>query len=132
MADDTTSFLRSVDLFEGVSGRELAAIASSMKAREFRAGESVVAEGEGGVGFFVIRDGTATVTLGGNKIAELSPGSYFGEVALLANAKRTATIVADTDLSCLGMTAWDFKPMVRTHPEIALKLLERMAKQLAR
>jgi CRP/FNR family cyclic AMP-dependent transcriptional regulator len=130
--DDTTSFLKSVDLFSDVSNRDLAGIAASMKRRDFRAGDAVVEEGEAGVGFFVVRSGTASVTLADRKVAELSPGSYFGEVALLADSKRTATIVADTDLSCLGMTAWDFKPMVRSHPEIALKLLERLAKQIAR
>jgi len=129
--DETQTFLKSVGLFEGLSDRDLAAIAATMRRRAYHAGESIVTEGEGGIGFFVVESGTATVHRGEQEVAKLKPGSTFGEVAVLAGGHRSASVVADGELSCLGMTAWTFKPMVRAHPSIALKLLEQMAHQLA-
>ena len=131
MADETQTFLQSVDLFEGLSDRDLSAIAATTRRREYHAGDSIVSEGEGGVGFFVVESGSATVRRGGEEVAKLTPGCSFGEVAVLAGGQRSATVVADGEFSCLGMTAWTFKPMVRAHPSIAFKLLERMARQLA-
>jgi CRP-like cAMP-binding protein len=99
-----------------------------MKERTFRAGDTVTTEGSGGVGFFVIEGGEAKVSIGGEDRRRLGPGDYFGEVALLTDSPRTATIVAETDLHCYGMTSWDFKPLVETHGSIAWKLLQAMAK----
>ena len=99
-----------------------------MKQRTFRAGDTVTSEGQGGVGFFVIEDGQARVTIGGEERRTLGPGDYFGEVALLTDSPRTATIKAETELRCYGMTSWDFKPLVETHGSIAWKLLQAMAK----
>lgn len=99
-----------------------------MKPRTFRAGDAVTTEGQGGVGFFVIEDGRARVTVGGEDRRTLGAGDYFGEVALLTDSARTATITAETDLRCYGMTSWDFKPLVETHGSIAWKLLQSMAK----
>ena len=115
-------------IFEGLDRRELERIAASMKQRTFRAGDTVTTEGQGGVGFFVIEDGTARVTVGGEDRRTLGSGDYFGEVALLTDSPRTATIKAETDLRCYGMTSWDFKPLVETHGSIAWKLLQAMAK----
>jgi CRP-like cAMP-binding protein len=88
----------------------------------------VTSEGAGGIGFFVIEEGEAKVSVGGQERRRLGPGDYFGEVALLTDSPRTATIVADTELRCYGMTSWDFKPLVESHSSIAWKLLQAMAK----
>jgi CRP-like cAMP-binding protein len=117
-----------VPIFQGLDRRELDRIAASMKPRTFRAGDKVTSEGQGGVGFFVIEDGRANVTVGGENRRTLGAGDYFGEVALLTDSPRTATITAETDLRCYGMTSWDFKPLVETHGSIAWKLLQAMAK----
>jgi CRP/FNR family transcriptional regulator, cyclic AMP receptor protein len=117
-----------VPIFQGLDRRELERIAASMKPRTFRAGDTVTSEGQGGVGFFVIEDGSAKVTVAGESRRTLGAGDYFGEVALLTDSPRTATITADTDLRCYGMTSWDFKPLVETHGSIAWKLLQAMAK----
>jgi CRP/FNR family transcriptional regulator len=60
----------------------------------------------------------------------MGPGDYFGEVALIDEGPRTATITAKTDLKCWGLTPWDFRPLVETHAEIAWKLLQQFAKRL--
>jgi CRP-like cAMP-binding protein len=129
VAQGPTDLLERVPIFQGLDNRELERIASSMKQRTFRAGDTVTAEGTGGVGFFVIESGEAKVTIGGKDRRKLGPGDYFGEVALLTDSPRTATITAETDLRCYGMTSWDFKPLVESHSSIAWKLLQAMAKK---
>jgi len=129
VAQGTVTLLERVPIFQGLDQRELEQIAASMKDRTFRAGDTVTAEGRGGIGFFVIEDGEARVTIGGKERRRLGPGDYFGEVALLTDSPRTATITAETDLRCYGMTSWDFKPLVEGHSSIAWKLLQAMAKK---
>ena len=99
-----------------------------MKQRTFQAGDQVTTEGQGGVGFFVIEDGEALVRVGGDERRRLGPGDYFGEVALLNQSARTATITAETELRCYGLTSWEFRPLVETHGSIAWKLLQAMSK----
>jgi CRP/FNR family cyclic AMP-dependent transcriptional regulator len=122
--------IRRVPLFSDLTDRELKAVANSMKERTFKDGDTVMQEGKGGVGFFVIDDGTATVSVGGESLRTLSSGDYFGEIALIADIDRTATITADGDLRCYGMTFWDFRPLVEGNASIAWKLLQQMAERL--
>jgi CRP-like cAMP-binding protein len=131
MPDEPYEFLRGVDLFSEVSDKDLRTIAASMRRRAFATGDDIVSQGEGGVGFFFVETGTLAVTLGGNRVATLGPGDHFGEVALLSGAERTATVTAETDAVCWGMPAWNFRPLVREQPTVTVKLLERMARQLA-
>lgn len=123
--------LKKVPLFEGLDGRELEQIASAMQERRYQAGASVTEEGAGGVGFFVIEEGEAEVTVGGEAKRTLGPGDYFGEIALLTDSPRTATITATTDMLCYGMTAWNFRPLVESNSTIAWKLLTAMAEKMA-
>jgi CRP/FNR family cyclic AMP-dependent transcriptional regulator len=131
MPDEPYDFLRGVDLFSDVSDKDLRVIATSMKRRTFAPGEHVVSEGEGGVGFFFVESGTLAVSLAGDKVATIGAGDHFGEIALLAGAHRTATVTAETDVVCWGMPAWSFRPLVREQQSVTIKLLERMARQLA-
>ena len=128
MPEGAANLLKRVPIFSDLDGKELERIASSMKQRIFNAGDTVTAEGKTGVGFFVIEDGEATVTVGGEERRRLGPGDYFGEVALLNESARTATITADTELRCYGLTSWEFRPLVETHGSIAWKLLQAMSK----
>jgi CRP-like cAMP-binding protein len=90
----------------------------------------VTTEGQGGVGFFVIEDGAATVTVGGEQRRKLGSGDYFGEMALIDDSPRSATIVADSDLRCWGLTSWEFRPLVEQNASIAWAMLQTMAKRL--
>ena len=128
MAEGAADLLKRVPIFSDLDRKELERIATSMKQRTFSAGETVTSEGQTGVGFFVIEEGEATVTVGGDERRRLGPGDYFGEVALLNESARTATITAETDLRCYGLTAWEFRPLVETHGHIAWKLLQAMSK----
>ena len=129
MADQqAVELLQRVPLFSDLERRELEQIAGSMKERSFSAGQEIAREGESGVGFFVIRDGNAKVTVHGEERRRLGPGDYFGEIALIAQSARTASVTAETDLTCLGMTFWDFRPLVEGNASIAWKMLQALAK----
>jgi CRP/FNR family cyclic AMP-dependent transcriptional regulator len=128
MAAGAADLLKRVPIFSDLDRKELERIAMSMKQRTFNAGDTVTSEGQTGVGFFVIEEGQAAVTIGGDERRKLGPGDYFGEVALLNESARTATITAETDLRCYGLTSWEFRPLVETHGSIAWKLLQAMSK----
>jgi CRP/FNR family cyclic AMP-dependent transcriptional regulator len=128
MAEGAVDLLKRVPIFSDLDRKELERIAASMKQRTFSAGDTVTSEGQTGVGFFVIEEGQATVTVGGEERRKLGPGDYFGEVALLNESARTATITAETDLRCYGLTSWEFRPLVETHGSIAWTLLQAMSK----
>jgi CRP/FNR family transcriptional regulator len=122
--------LRNVPLFAGLDDKELLEIASSMRERRFKAGDTVTQEGAGGVGFFVVQEGQADVTVGGDRKGSVGPGEYFGEIALINESPRTATLTASTDMVCYGMTPWDFRPLVESNSTIAWKLLTAMAEKM--
>jgi CRP/FNR family transcriptional regulator len=90
----------------------------------------VTQEGSGGVGFFVVEEGEADVSIGGESKGSIGPGDYFGEIALINDSPRTATLTARTDMLCFGMTPWDFRPLVESNSEIAWKLLTAMAEKM--
>ena len=131
MAEAPIELLEQTPLFQGLPRDDLQRIARSFKERRFSAGDTVAVEGAGGIGFFIIGEGTASVDVHGEQRGRLGPGDYFGEVALIDDqARRTATITADSDLTCYGLTSWEFRPIVETNAQIAWKLLQVMAKRL--
>ena len=130
MAEAPTELLKKVPLFSDLNDRELRQVSQSMKERTFDAGQLVTQEGRGGIGFFVIEDGTAKVSIGGQEVRTFGPGDYFGEIGLVADMDRTATITAETELRCFGMTSWDFRPLVESNASIAWKMLQVMAQRL--
>ena len=122
--------LRRVPLFSGVKPKDLKKLGRRMTERSFGEGDVITREGESGLGFFVIENGNATVSLKGEIVRTLGPGDHFGEIALIDSGVRSATIVAGTDLRCRGMSAWEFKPFVEEHPEVAWALLESLVGRL--
>jgi pyruvate,water dikinase len=119
-----------VPLFANMSPRDIEGIAALFKERRFAAGETITKEGAGGAAFFVIESGQATVSVGGQQRASLSAGDYFGEIALIDEGARSATITASTELVCYGLTYWEFRPLVQQNATIAWNLLKTLAKRL--
>jgi CRP/FNR family transcriptional regulator, cyclic AMP receptor protein len=130
VAEAPVELLQRVPLFGDFDRRDLERLARSFKERSFGAGSTIAREGKGGAGFFVIEDGEATVSVHGSDRGKLGPGDYFGEIALIDEGSRSATVTADTELRCYGLTAWEFRPLVEGNASIAWKLLETMAKRL--
>src|SRR5687768_18331778 len=119
-----------VPLFADLEKRELERVADSFKERRYGAGEAIATEGKSGAGFFVIGEGTAIVTVQGNERATRGPGDYFDEIALIDEGARTATLTAESDMTCYEMTFWEFRPIVESDARIAWKLLQALARKL--
>jgi pyruvate,water dikinase len=119
-----------VPLFANMSARDVEGIAGLFKERRFAAGETITKEGAGGAAFFVIESGEATVSIRGRQRATLTNGDYFGEIALIDEGARSATITASSDLVCYGLTYWEFRPLVQKNATIAWNLLQTLAKRL--
>ena len=119
--------LSHVKLFANVEQKELERIAGSFKERTFDAGDVIAAEGSSGIGFFVIESGTAKASHGDLEIAELGPGASFGEVALIDEGPRSATVTAETELKCWGLSAWEFRPLAETNATVAWNLARIVA-----
>ena len=101
-------------------------IAALFKERRFAAGETVIKEGSGGASFYVIVSGSATVTIGGEPRAILQAGDHFGEIALLDEGARIATITASSELVCQGLTLWEFRPLVEENGLIGWTLMQNL------
>ena len=89
-----------------------------------------ISEGASGAAFFVITQGEATVSVHGEERARLGAGDHFGEIALLDEGVRSATVTAETELRCYGLTPWEFRPFVEEHPQVAWTLLQTIARRL--
>lgn len=133
MATNVVEALSRVPMLSSLDRKHLEKLARDFSERTFPAGSVVVKEGEErGIGFFVVADGEAVATVGGTEVSRLGPGSHFGEIALISDRVRTATVTAVTDLHCYVMTLWDFRSFVQGDAEVAWKLLEQLATMLHR
>jgi CRP-like cAMP-binding protein len=130
VTDLRVEHLQRSPLFSELSRRELGRLARTMSERTFPAGTAVTTEGDVGVGFFVIEQGEATVTVSGKQAWKLGPGDHFGEIALIAETARTASITAETELRCYGMSSWEFRKLAETNAAFSWKLLQAMARRL--
>jgi hypothetical protein len=119
-----------VPLFAGLSEAEVEQLAGLFKEREFVAGETIIKEGIGAAAFFVIMSGEVAVSVHGKPVSTLTRGDYFGDVALIDEGTRSATITAATDVVCHGLTYWEFRPLVQSNATIAWNLLQTMARRL--
>lgn len=124
---DKTELLARVPLFQDLSKKELSALAGAAKEVSHPAGAVLATEGEQGLGFFLIVDGTAKVTVNGRTRRKLGPGDSFGEISLLDEGPRTATVTAETAIQLLGITSWVFKRVITANPQVAMKMLKTLA-----
>ena len=130
MARSAIDHLASVSLFSACSKKELQAVARASDQVDLAAGRTLCEQGSIGREAFVILEGKAEVKRNGRKVATLGPGSAFGELALLDGGPRTATVVADTDLSVLILTRPEFAGLLDEVPGLARKLLQGLAGRL--
>jgi CRP-like cAMP-binding protein len=126
-----TDLLKQVPLFAGCSKAELQKLAAVADEIDLRNGATLTREGRPGREFFVLIVGTVDVTQGSDKIGELGSGDWFGEIALLTSAPRTATVTATSPLRVLVVTDRAFRQVVEATPAIAVKILERVGQRLA-
>jgi CRP-like cAMP-binding protein len=123
--------LREVKLLREFTNADITSLAADLTERRVAAGDPIVGEGTGGVAFFFILEGETSVTVGGEEVATLGRGEYVGELALLdPEGPRSATVTAKTDVVLAAMSAWQFRPFVLAHPQVAWTLLQRLARRL--
>lgn len=115
--------IRAVPLFSGFGDKDLQRVATIAKEVEFPAGKEIAKQGESGVGFHMIVEGEASVSVDGTTHGTLGPGAYFGEMSLLDGGPRSATVAAASDLKTVSLTSWDFNALLDEFPELARKLL---------
>ncbi len=128
--DAKVELLKKVPLFADCSKTELRALAKTADELDLREGTVMTREGRPGREFFVLVDGSALVTKKGKKVAELTGGDWFGEIALLTDTPRTATVTATSAVDVLVITDRRFRTVVETMPSIALKVLSSVSERL--
>jgi CRP-like cAMP-binding protein len=111
--------LEGVGVFSGLSKKELGKLAQWADEVSVSAGQALATEGEFAHEFFVIEEGSADVTQDGERIAELGPGEFFGEIGLLETERRTASVVATTPMELIVMFQREFKQMEQEMPAVA-------------
>jgi CRP-like cAMP-binding protein len=127
---DWLGTLEEVPLFDGLSKRHLRRVAKLARIRRFASGAAMVRAGEPGKSFFVLLDGNAKVVRPGARSRRLGIGDYFGEMALLDDAPRSADVVADGDVLALTIDRAGFTKLLRAEPQLAQVLLRTLAARL--
>jgi len=128
--DAKVELLKKVPLFADCSKAELRELAKSADELDLREGTVLTREGRPGREFFVLIDGTVQVTQKGKKVAELKGGDWLGEIALLTDKPRTATVTATSSVDVLVITDRRFRNVVESMPSIAIKVLGRVSERL--
>ena len=130
-SDAKMKLLGTVPLFAGCSKRELAKIAALTDEIDLPAGKTLTEEGRSGREFCVIVNGTADVKKGTKKLATLADGDFFGEISLVLDAPRSATVTATSPVRLLIVERQSFQRLMREFPSIQSKVLEALAARLA-
>jgi CRP/FNR family cyclic AMP-dependent transcriptional regulator len=120
----------SVPIFSSLNSKELGAIAKAGKQQSYDADQTIVEQGQTGVGFFFILEGDVEVRRRGRVIAKLGKGQFFGEMALIDGQPRTADVVAVRPTECFALSAWSFAALVKTEPKIALGMMKELVRRL--
>ena len=134
---DTTAFLANVPLFHGLSNRHLKQLARRFYPRKYKAGEAIVTQGKGGEGMFTILSGKAEAVLetaDGNKtvVNTFGPANFFGEIAMLDDGPRTASVIATEETECLVLPRSDFIAVLQNDAEMATEIAMALARRLRR
>lgn len=122
--------LKSLPLFESVSDEELESIAPFVSEVSVSEGKHLADEGDYAYTFMAIEEGTAEVRRGDERVAELGPGDFFGEVGLLDTERRTATVVATSPMRLITLDRWDLRRMEKTIPSAVERIRTAAAERL--
>jgi CRP-like cAMP-binding protein len=124
------AWLRGVALFRGCSEASLARLAAQTAEVTFAAGAPIVTQGQIGNGLFIVIAGSARVTTGEHELARLGPGEVIGELSVLDQEPRVATVIAQEPVRCLALASWDLLATLDTDPQLARNLLAELAGRL--
>ena len=122
VADD----LAAVPLFAGLEPDERATLAEWFEVQNVSAGVKLIGEGASGYSFFILREGTATVTIDRIEVRTLEPGDFFGELAILGDGRRTATVTTASPVRVLVLFGTEFRLLQQEYPELAAQIESRL------
>jgi len=133
----TVGFLQKIPLFQGLNNRQYEHLAKRIVERTYDAGQAIVNQDQGGEGFFIIVSGKAEALRqrsDGVKVTvnNFGPTDYFGELALLDDGLRTASVITSEPTTCLVLTRWDFMSALREDVEMSIQILQELAKRFRR
>jgi CRP-like cAMP-binding protein len=117
-------------LWAGLNTKDLQAIIKVSEERKFETGDIILGKGEGGVGFYLIMDGSVEVKTDSKILAKLGPGQFFGEMSVIDNQPRSADVIAAEPSRCFIVSEWSFKALISENPRIALKMLQELVRRL--
>jgi CRP/FNR family transcriptional regulator, cyclic AMP receptor protein len=129
--DAKIDLLRSIPLFSNCSKRDLSSVSAIADEIDLKEGKELTRQGKPGREFFVLVEGTADVLKNNRKVAALKAGDFFGEIALVSDAPRTATVRASSPVLALVVTERNFKRLLDDQPEIERKVLTALAERVA-
>ena len=130
LMSSTAEFLAGVPLFSSCTPEEIEAIAQSAQEESFDAGQIIVTQGMPGQAFYLVTSGRVEIVRDGRSLGAFGVGDFFGEMSLLDNAPRSATIRAIEPTTCIMLSSWDFKSLLEKNPSIAVRLLEVLSRRL--
>jgi CRP-like cAMP-binding protein len=128
--EDLVDTLRRFNLFADLDRAQLEAIADPDSERSFAAGERILRRGMSGTGFYVILEGEATVTLGGEELNRLRQGDFFGEISTLLDEPLTADVTADTPVRVLEIAGPRLEAFLISYPQVMFRMLVTEARRL--
>ena len=128
--DPVLAMLSKVDLFEALSLADLRRIRDAGKELDFPAGEELTVQGKPGGRFFLILEGSVDISVGGRRLRSFGPGEYLGEISLIDGEPRSASAVATTPVSTWSLASWNFRPLLRTYPTVADKVMLLLCRRL--
>jgi len=129
-SDPVIEMLEKASIWSGLDKKDLKFIAKLSKERKYETGDFIVKKGEGGVGFYLILDGSVEIRSNGITLSTLGPAQFFGEMSVIDNQPRSADVVAVEPSRCLILSAWSFNALISEHPKIALKILQEFVRRL--
>jgi CRP/FNR family transcriptional regulator, cyclic AMP receptor protein len=124
--------LASVPLLAGLDARIRRRLAETGKRRTYAADEEILREGSTGTALYIVLRGRANVVRGTETLGEVSAGDFFGELALIEEHPRSASVIAATETECLLFPAWEFTALLEEHPEIAVPIMRALIARLHR
>jgi CRP-like cAMP-binding protein len=128
--EERRTWMERVPLFRGCSDESLNRLAERMGEIEFEAGQHIVTKGQVGNGLYILMSGKARIQKGDDVIAVLEPTDFFGELAVLDQQPRSATVIAIEPVTCLGLASWDLIAELERDPQLALNLLKELARRI--
>jgi CRP-like cAMP-binding protein len=124
------TFLARIPLFAHCTAQEIEAIEAVAQEHVYEPGQIIVTQGTPGQAFYTVISGRVEIVRDGKSLGAFGPGDFFGEMSLLDQAPRSATIRALETTKCLMLSSWDFRALLEKHPSIAIKLLEVLSRRL--